>query len=161
MKQKMISLCLVLLLWTGISETKAQSVIVKQFDGTENTELLTTVRNLSFSGSDLVLTFTSGSTDIYSLSTVRKIYFDTNISVNENTELSGNSLHIFPNPAGNSITVQSVSNKVSIVNIYRTDGSLVISQVVSTESQTLDISQLSSGLYLLTMNGQSAKFIKL
>lgn len=160
MNQKILFLCLLLLLGGYCSEIKAQSLIIKQYDGTENTEPLSSVRNLSFSGSDLMLTFTSGSSDIYGLSTIRKIYFDTNISVNENDELSNKGLHIFPNPAENSITVHGIANEVAIVNIYRTDGSLVISQAVFSEVQTLDISQLSSGLYLITMNGQSAKFIK-
>jgi hypothetical protein len=48
-----------------------------------------------------------------------------------------------------------------MVSIYRMNGVLVLSTQVSSISKSLNVSYLSGGLYLLKVNDQTFKFIKL
>jgi len=140
---------------------KAQSLVIKLQDGTENTELLSTVRKLSFTTSDLLLAFRSGSTDEYGLTTIQKLYFDTGTSTAGNIPAGEKTLTVFPNPAGHSITIGNFGQLKGTLSIYRSDGALMRQQEIFSEMEIMDISGFKSGLYFIQANGRSAKFIRL
>lgn len=160
MKDRIYLLTLFLLLRIGFSDVKAQSMIIKLNDVSENTEALNTVRKLTFSASDLLVVFNSGSTDAYGLSTVKKVYFDTSISIDENEVDPGLKLTIYPNPATNIITVRGIPDGTKSMLVYRADGQLVLMKSVANMEENMDLSSLPRGLYLLNANGFTAKFIK-
>lgn len=161
MKEKMLFLILFLIFLAGEQSLKAQSLVVRLQDGTENTELLSTVRKLSFTASELLLAFKSGSTDEYGLSTIQKLYFDTGTSTAGNIPAGEKTLTVFPNPAGHSITIGNFGQLKGTLSIYRSDGALMLVQEILSEMETLDISSFQSGLYFIRANGRSAKFIRL
>ncbi len=161
MKQKLIIVILLLILNAGLPELKAQSLIIRMNNGTENPELLSTVRNLTFSVNDLIVAFKTGSTDVYGLLEIQKIYFDTGTSATSNIPADNKSLSIYPNPADNRIVIRNLPTGTTLINIYRSDGSLILQQAVSSDQETIDISNLQNGLYLIIANGRSAKFIRL
>ena len=67
----------------------------------------------------------------------------------------GYSLKVYPNPAANSIRVQSAHQ--SEVLIYDLEGKL---QMRGSTNESLDVSGLKSGAYLIRIDQQQTKFIK-
>ena len=68
------------------------------------------------------------------------------------------SVEIYPNPAGNELTL-TMKEAVSF-NIYSTNGILVFNAPAN-PTQTLDVSQLESGVYFIHFaNGSTSKFTK-
>ncbi|NTW25071.1 MAG: T9SS type A sorting domain-containing protein [Lentimicrobium sp.] len=161
MKQKLLLLTLLLVFRAAFPELKAQSLVIRHTDGTENAELLNTVQKVTFSVNELLLSFKTGTTDVYGLSTIQKLYFDNETSIDETAPASGSKLSIYPNPANSTITVLNIPKGTSTIFLYRSDGELLMQQTVSNDSETIDISSLQSGLYFLTTAGNSVKFIKL
>lgn len=78
-------------------------------------------------------------------------------------EVKTNDLTIFPSPAYDQITIQS-DEQIDEVNIYTLTGKLVESKKATGTEATLNVDQLSAGMYLIeaTVNGQTVvdKFIK-
>ena len=66
-------------------------------------------------------------------------------------------LHIYPNPANNVLGIDGVSGSVEI---YDAMGRRVLTAKTTSDHTLIDISTLPRGLYLLRIDGTSAKFIK-
>ncbi len=160
MNRKLKLLLMLLLFSMTAVNLSAQSLTVKLKNGSESTDVLNTVRKLTFSDGNLLVWLTAGATDSYVLSTVQKVYFDTSISIDETPPSISQSLHVFPNPAGNKLTIESIPLSAQLIKVFRTNGQLVVSEFVTSTTQTLDISMLNAGLYLININGRNAKFIK-
>lgn len=76
-----------------------------------------------------------------------------------------NSVSIYPNPANEILNIKSVSNlQIKSVSIYNTLGQSVLEILDSRNFQTLDVSKLSSGTYIIKLhchNGVGTnKFLK-
>jgi hypothetical protein len=158
MKYKLYLIPALLIILVAGSELYAQKLIIKQLDGAEYAETLSTVKKLYFSGNSLVVDFTSGPDDFYDLQEIRKLYFDAEVSTAENGLV--NNLKIYPNPAGNYITIMGLPADAGLLSVYKPDGSLVLATCVISEKETIDIRILPDGLYLLNIKGFTAKFIK-
>lgn len=72
----------------------------------------------------------------------------TTMALNEkNTEI-----HVFPNPTSDYITVSiNEVNRGSSIEVYNINGSLITSKVAKSTETTIDISDLSTGLYILKL----------
>ncbi len=151
---------LFLLTWMIASGSNAQNLFVGLKSGSVNNYPLESVDKLSFSVSDLIVSLKTGSPVSYGLSTVQKLYFNETVSVGEPAIISVKPLRIFPNPAHQSITIENLPSGTSTLFIYRMDGQLAQTTPFTSETLKLDISGLSSGLYLLFVNGRTAKFLK-
>jgi len=158
--KKMIVWMIFFLIGIASLENQAQSLIVKMNDGVENTVTLNTLQNLHFSESDMVVVFKSGSNDVYGLSDIRKLYFDASTSMADPLVPEKQTLKVFPNPASDFITVHGVPDGAGSLSVYQMDGQLVMTETVSSNTVTLHIGQLQSGLYLLFTSGLTSKFIK-
>jgi hypothetical protein len=160
-KLKIMFLLLFLLFCLASTEINAQNLLVRMKDGTENNNLLSTVHKLGFSDGNLLLTLNNGSTETFGLSTIQKLYFDLQTSVTENTPPNECKLTVFPNPVENAISIQNIPEGTTSVFIYRVDGKLLLKTQISSEKETIDVSNLKCGLYMIVANGEAVKFIKL
>ncbi len=75
------------------------------------------------------------------------------------SEESGESFNIYPNPANSSIQIDLFSG-VGLLHIYSITGELVRSLELSQASTQLDISDLSSGVYLIGFKSNGAETLK-
>jgi len=66
---------------------------------------------------------------------------------------------IFPNPANDKLTIHH-SKEIGNIGLYDLSGRLIRSYTVSDTNTVLDISDLDSGVYFLTVDGKTVKFIK-
>jgi hypothetical protein len=65
-------------------------------------------------------------------------------------EISSASIHIYPNPAKEYVTIKSSQNVISI-DIYAMNGEKVLSQSKLTESMKINTSGLNAGMYLIRL----------
>jgi hypothetical protein len=84
-------------------------------------------------------------------STVR-YYYQSTVSVDEYVN-TPNPFSIYPNPAEFQITIDAFGNDIenSILNIYNIFGSLVKTEILNQNQQRINISDLSNGLYFVTI----------
>lgn len=71
-------------------------------------------------------------------------------------------IHIYPNPAQNSITIQCfnfdlINKQYAITDI---SGKILHQNIIQNLSNTIDISHLSNGLYFIKIGNESMKFLK-
>jgi len=158
--KKMMVWMIFFLIGIALSEIQAQSLIVKMNDGFENMVTLNTLQNLHFSESDMVVVFKSGSNDVYGLSDIRKLYFDASTLLTDPLVQEKQTLKVSPNPASDFITVQGVPDGAGFLSVYQMDGQLALTAAVNSNTATLYLGQLQSGLYLLFASGLTTKFIK-
>jgi|GEM_PF-6304960 len=68
--------------------------------------------------------------------------------------------NIYPNPVENTININSDNSDEKSITIYTTSGQLIKSLKTKDENLSIDVSQLSSGTYILNINNVPYKFIK-
>jgi hypothetical protein len=161
MKYIMLMLILVLFFRIGASEAKAQHLTIRLNNGNESTDLLSTIQKLSFSDGNLVLAYKSGSSKSFGLATIQKLYFDNQTSVTEYTSGEASAITVYPNPVDNVILLQNIPEGIIHVFIYGIDGKLLVKTQIFSGVESIDVTNLQSGFYLLLANGQAVKFIKL
>ncbi len=71
-------------------------------------------------------------------------------------------LHVFPNPAENSINISGIQLENGKAQLRLTDiyGKLILEKTVTTTTSTLETNQLSNGVYLIESGGVRATFVK-
>lgn len=151
---------LLFLVYAGMAG--AQSLVIMTRDGSEQTKNLAAVQNLTFSAGNLVVKNRDGSTSNQALSDIRKIYFKPGSTGNDYI-ISGRKelISFFPNPVENYLHLENLPEGISVAHIFRIDGSRILQREVSGGDCTIDASRLARGIYLLTVQGQTIKFVKL
>lgn len=139
----------------------AQSIVVQTRDGSETSELLSSVEKFGFSGDNLIVLIKGGNADTYGVSGLSKIYF-TGIpqATGITTVTSGERLAVCPNPVQDELFVCNLPEGRFLVTILRPDGTLILQTWLS-PGLSLSTGSLPAGLYILTVNGQVLKFIRL
>jgi len=160
MKQKSL-LTLIFLVMFGIAVKAQTDLILKFTNSAENKTALSSVNKITFSQGNLLLSHGSGITDSFSLLSVDKLYFSPTILGVDNVFATENSLAAYPNPATNSICLKNAPEDTLSVAIYRLDGRVLISVQLLSSTQSIDVSQFPSGIYVLKVNNQTLKFAKL
>jgi hypothetical protein len=159
-KLKLIGLFLILVSFA--LKVDGQTLVIKSIDGTENNKTLSSLKKFSFENNNLLLRYTDGSTESFSIPAINKLYFES-VPVGNNLILSNSDntgVSVYPNPAKNVLYLKNISDQNSTLLIYRIDGVLMNRIQISSDNNNVDVSKLKSGLYLLKLNKQTIKFIK-
>lgn len=77
------------------------------------------------------------------------------VSITENNEVA---FVLYPNPTENHITIESVKN--AVVKIYSVAGQMISKQNIVEGINTIDVSDLNSGIYFVDVNGTMVKIMK-
>jgi hypothetical protein len=59
---------------------------------------------------------------------------------------------IYPNPAKDMVTIQSVNNRINSLSLINTKGETVLIKKPGTEKTTLDVSDLPDSFYVVKIN---------
>lgn len=151
-------------LWSfGITVLSAQSLVLKTTTGTEQANLLSNLKKIVFADKNLFIYSVNGPAVSYSLPSVSKLYFSSTItsSLSGSVAETNTAISIFPNPAKDNIYFQNVPDQPTPVSIHRIDGLWILNTQVSSISKAIEVSHLESGVYILRINNQVFKFIKL
>ena len=128
-------------------------------DGTEETyDMLNTSYMYFDNGEKLVITETIDKTTTvaYPLADIRKITCQEVEGLDETSSLD---VAFFPNPVHDKVTFRNVRGKQT-VKIYALDGKLIKATQID-DNQTVDVSTLPQGLYLVNVNYNTFKMMKL
>lgn len=143
--------------------SNAQSIVIKTNDGTENIKQMTSFNLLTFSNENLVVNSVQGTTEKFSISKIKKIYFDDVVTGNNEITINDNSkeLYLYPNPANSMLYFSDLPEENSLISIYRIDGTRIFQSYSSSVDSGIDVSYFSPGLYILKINNQALKFRKI
>lgn len=160
MRSVLKTLMLAVFLFGIASFATAQSSVfltITKTSGEEQTFLLAGQSQLLFeNGENLVIDDGTNNPIIYPLNQIRKMVCTEILGT---PEQSDSPLQLFPNPSHDSFIIRNLQG-VSTARIYALDGRLVKS-FEATEGMVVNIGELSSGMYLLNVNGQTLKLMKL
>jgi hypothetical protein len=152
---------LIFLLLAGLTGVQAQNLILTTKDGVI-TRPITTLKRFTFSNNSLLVNYLSGPVETYSLDNVSKLTFKSVVTGVDNLSLTGAGvMKVYPNPVSNVVYIQNAPETDFTVSIYRMNGVLVLTTKLSSGTKSIDVSYLSSGLYLLNVNSRTFKFVKL
>ena len=152
---------LIFILLAGLIGVQAQSLILTTKDGVI-TRQLSTLKRFTFSNSSLLVNYLSGPVETYSLDNISKLNFKSVVTGVDNLSLTGAGvMKVYPNPVSDVVYIQNAPETDFTVSIYRMNGVLVLTTKLSSGTKSIDVSYLSSGLYLLNVNSRTFKFVKL
>jgi len=141
---------------------QAQNLFLRAKDGTITTKELGTVQRITFLNNNLLVSYQSGPVEAYPLSSLSVLSFKSAITGVDQPSLSGTRImKIYPNPVKDMIHLVSAPDTEFTASIYRMNGVLVLSTRINSTSKSINVSYLPGGLYLLMVNDQTFKFIKL
>ena len=153
----MLSAFLIGIAFHGNAQGTNVSLVVTKIDGTEQTFQLDEESQLYFeNGEQLVIKDMAGNTTSFGLDKIRKIVCSEVAGSQEN---SVSQLQIFPNPSHNKFIIRNLT-KTSLARIYTLDGRLV-KLFQAYDGMSVDVSDLTNGMYLMNINGQTLKLMKL
>jgi hypothetical protein len=69
------------------------------------------------------------------------------------------SITVFPNPASEFVTIQRAGSKPVNLAIYDMKGIKVMTKVLKSASETIDLTSLSTGIYIIAINGEKYKLV--
>lgn len=157
MIKKIISTSAALFLYLLIGQNaQAQSLQIQINSQTKGVNLLS-LQRMSFSEGNLIILGTTGINENYALSTIEKLYFASSTTSISSVK-SSQAISVFPNPCTDILTIKGAENgEVVLTSI---DGKVQFRETYQVGT-SLDLSMLSSGFYLLSINGQILKLRKL
>jgi hypothetical protein len=162
MKRRLLFIA-ILAAFIGLSITKMQSqsnLILRFNDGSEKSSALSSIGKIIFSGTNMILNYNDGTTGAYDESLVNKMVFNV-VSGIEPVTGTSSELSIYPNPATDYISLKNTPEGEVNLCIYSLDGAVLISSELLSAAQQIDISALKKGFYVIKVNNQAMKFMKL
>jgi len=76
------------------------------------------------------------------------------IDLDIHQEIKQTNMSIYPNPAQNELKIGLPNNeKLISVSVYDSTGSIILKNTTTSANNTLDISSLNSGIYILKVQG--------
>jgi len=155
-KRGLLSLALLIGMAFSISaQTVKTKVTVTKTNDNEVVYTLDESDYLTFNEGQSLVVNISGSTQVIALSTIRKVVFE---KIIDGIDEIASEIKIMPNPANDSFRVSNL-DKDEDMTIYSMTGQKVMDGIVSND-QTIDISALANGLYLVKIGSQTTKLMK-
>ena len=166
MKHKRLQIIALLLLGTGLTGLQAQTMYVKQSNGTQTAYAYSNLRKMTFAPGIVTVQKTDNTTAVYALSSIKYLsFYDFTTGINESQTAVGNTLLTYPNPAFDKLNIdltdtKSKEGRISILNI---EGKVMQTQKTSgMDMLTINLSQLPPGIYLCRYtSGTETKTVKI
>ncbi len=137
--------------------TPSKILIHRNSDGIIENQIVN-INEINFDDTKTTFVWNNTENSIVENSTIEKITFEDYISSNQEILNASNEFVIYPNPATSTIQVQNIKNDILI---YSVTGRLM--KQVSPQkiiNQTIDISQLKNGLYIIKSGNKTKRLIK-
>jgi hypothetical protein len=101
-------------------------------------------------------TFTKNESLYNSIDLTVKLQRASNFGLQDNDK--GNSVRIFPNPAGKSVTIEAGTTYQ--LEIYTPDGRVVLRHSMQQPRETIDLTGLVNGVYVIHFSGKGDGFVR-
>jgi len=162
MKKGLLCALTSLLLLLGGQTASAQSTVsITKTNGTVSRYTVQSTGSISFAG-DYVVIKESGTSSAQSIpmSAIRNMKFSDNSNGIEDA-ISGqqSAVSLYPNPAQNYCVVRGTDGEQMKVTVYSMTGAKMIDTTVENEGR-IDISSLTTGVYMVKINNHTTKLVK-
>lgn len=147
----------------ALSSTWAQSIvqttdITVVYNNSQSNSSFQDVSKFYFSNDNLVIDQHGIETNI-PLSTIRRLELEA-ITTGDVASWDENTVLIYPNPTSDHLYFSAPQQRDVLVTIYSLSGQLLHRAMVNT-SESVDVSSLSKGIYVIKIDEQTYKFTKL
>ncbi len=167
MKHKKLKTCVLLLLGLGLQATQAQiALFIKQKVGSTSSFNLSTLKSLTFDGSNVTVNKKDASTSSFARSNVHYMNFGVNTDIAPINGEKNSKLTLFPNPVEDVLNIAYTNENAQNIQIeiVGIDGRVLLRSKLHNTISTISVATLPKGLYLLRSNigtsTTSTKFIK-
>lgn len=133
----------------------AQDLVIKGKDGSSIDLNLTDLRKITFSAGNMVTRYSDGTYSEYALSTIGRLAFEETTGMSAIEIMDG---HLAYSAQTGTALVTNSEGEVLIV--YSISGKIALQKKITSEQETVDLSGLSNGIYLLKLNGVTIKIVK-
>lgn len=157
MTKKLLLLCALFVMCIGRISAQSEEPVWHVATDTHQYIPLSEVSYLLFADNNDVFSIVKSNGEI--VSDVRSVRFS-NVPLSvEGVESEKVDLSIFPNPVVSQLTLQGLRANAT-VKVFSMDGATLIDTVVTPTGNSVDVSSLAAGVYLLQVNETMVKFIK-
>ena len=133
----------------------AQNLLINGKDGSTTDLNLENLRKITFSKGNMKASYSDGTYSEYALSTIGKLAFETGTGLNSIEIMDGHLAYSSQNG-----TAFVTDSKGSNLTVYNISGKVVLQKQISTDAESVDLSGLQDGFYLLKLNGITVKIRK-
>ncbi|WP_243348876.1 T9SS type A sorting domain-containing protein [Parabacteroides sp. FAFU027] len=151
-------MCLVFFISSVKSQERGMVVALKS--GITNSLKIRNISRMNFSSSMLYINTFNGSNVVYANSDIQKIYFET-VAEASTPKNEQNEFVLYPNPTKGMIYFRNQGVESASVSIFNLNGAMLFSGRIYNSTQSLDLSFLARGVYLVKIDNQLTKLIKL
>lgn len=134
---------------------------IEQNDGTLSDYTVTENLTIKFSGTPISFVGMESQANMFDipLSTIKRIYFNDPAGIENLTATPAETLRLACNPVGSTLELVGNITAPGELSVWSTDGRRVVA-VANWSGQTVDVSALFPGIYIVTINNTAIKFIK-
>ena len=156
-----VGLLLVSLLWVNVAfaQTIHTTNVTVVYSNNQSDSFFENVTQFSFSGDNLLIN-QNGTVTPISRSIIRKLTLEDVTSSSIETYDENAKIFIYPNPTSDKLNMASEVEQQVMVRIFSLNGQVLMQQQMST-SESIDVSSLAKGIYIIKINETSYKFSKL
>lgn len=149
------------LMWVNvaISQTIHTTNLTVVYSNNQPDCFFENVTQFSFSGDNLLIN-QGGTVTPISRSVIRKLTMEDVTSSSVETYDENAKIFIYPNPTSDKLNMSSETEQLVLVGIFTLNGQKLMQQQMST-SESIDVSSLAKGIYIIKINETSYKFSKL
>lgn len=150
-----------ILMWVNvaISQTIHTTNLTVVYSNNQPDCFFENVTQFSFSGDNLLIN-QGGTVTPISRSVIRKLTMEDVTSSPIETYDENAKIFIYPNPTSDKLNMSSETEQLVLVGIFTLNGQKLMQQQMST-SESIDVSSLAKGIYIVKINETSYKFSKL
>lgn len=152
---------IIVFLLSGLGELQAQTIYLKQNNGTQTVYSLSNIRKITFGSGNLIVTKTDNSTGVHALSDLQYLSSTNFITSIQQANIETTSLLVYPNPVGGFFNINiPEAGTIQLVNL---EGKVIQSKQVNKEGITsFSTEMVPKGIYLCRYtNGVETKEVKI
>ena len=158
MNQKLTGIVLFCGFLAAVETHAATSLNITWNNSSQQTIALSAIEKFTFSDTDVIFNYTTGLTDDFVATNMRKIAFSGDVAIGETN--ANESLGFYPNPASDFIYLTEPMTSNTEISVYNIDGRIAMQEKLG-DSSSIDVSRLQCGFYLLKLGDKIFKFRKL
>lgn len=133
----------------------AQSIVINENEGTPVELDVEGLRSISFKDGKMVVSYSDGTDKSYVMSTISRLDFDDKTGVGMVSLMDGKVSY-----SEESGLLVVAGTEDSHLSVYNLGGTLVIDKVIEQPVETVDLSGLQKGIYLLRLDGKTIKIVR-
>ena len=149
------------LLWVNVAfaQTIHTTNVTVVYSNNQSDSFFENVTQFSFSGDNLLIN-QNGTVTPISRSVIRKLTLEVVATSSIETYDENARIFIYPNPTSDRLNMASETEQQVMVRIFSLNGQVLMQRQMST-SESIDVSSLAKGIYIIKINETSYKFSKL